>query len=173
MSRELSEVELERIERQIGERAAAERQYLRAMHEAPLRPEATAGEALRITSRRRFLSGAIAAVAAGSAAAVSRNAGGKVPAGAVERTVPSDSTRAQGTPIGADGGYGSRSQFEAEVRWRYPTVTAESSWSMTPLDGSLGIVTPSGLHFERHHNGIATIDPARHTLIVHGMVERP
>ena len=27
--------------------------------------------------------------------------------------------------------------------------------------------------FERHHGGIPVIDPARHTLIVHGMVERP
>ena len=44
---------------------------------------------------------------------------------------------------------------------------------MTPLGHGHGIITPSGLHFERHHGGIPTIDPARHTLIVHGMVERP
>ena len=41
---------------------------------------------------------------------------------------------------------------------------------MTPLDKSEGIVTPSGLHFERHHGGIPTIDPAQHSLFVHGMV---
>jgi sulfane dehydrogenase subunit SoxC len=44
---------------------------------------------------------------------------------------------------------------------------------MTPLEHGHGIITPSGLHFERHHGGIPTIDPKRHTLIVHGMVDRP
>ncbi|MGH6942665.1 MAG: sulfite dehydrogenase, partial [Geminicoccaceae bacterium] len=82
-------------------------------------------------------------------------------------------TKVQGRLTGDDGGYGTRSQFETEVRWRFPTATKESSWTMTPLERSQGIVTPSGLHFERHHGGIPTIDPARHTLIVHGMVERP
>lgn len=173
MSREPTQVELERIGRQIEERADAEQRYLRALRSTSSERAAPSKGPVRIVSRRRFLSGAVAAIAAGSTAAVSRSAGAKAPAGAVERPVPSDPTKVQGTPIGADGGYGSRSQFETEVRWRYPTVTAESSWSMTPLEGSLGIVTPSGLHFERHHNGIATIDPARHTLIVHGMVDRP
>ena len=35
------------------------------------------------------------------------------------------------------------------------------------------MLTPSDLHFERHHAGIPKIDPARHELLVHGMVERP
>jgi sulfane dehydrogenase subunit SoxC len=34
-------------------------------------------------------------------------------------------------------------------------------------------MTPSGLHFERHHAGIPNIDPRRHWLIVHGLVDRP
>ena len=34
----------------------------------------------------------------------------------------------------------------------------------------VGNITASGLHFERHHNGIPTIDPARHMLFVLGMV---
>ena len=97
----------------------------------------------------------------------------KAPAGAVWRESPNDPTKVPGTPIAEDGGYGSRSQFETEVRWRYPTPTTLSSWTMTPLDTSEGIITPSGLHFERHHGGIPTIDPARHSLFVHGMVERP
>ena len=42
---------------------------------------------------------------------------------------------------------------------------------MTPLDKMLGNLTASGLHFERHHGGIPTIDPAKHSLIVHGMVD--
>jgi sulfane dehydrogenase subunit SoxC len=47
------------------------------------------------------------------------------------------------------------------------------AWSMTPLEASLGVVTPSGLHYERYHNGVPAIDPARHSLMVHGLVERP
>ena len=115
------------------------------------------------------------ALAAGMSAAVSpaRAADRKAPAGAVWRDVPDDPTKVPGTPTADDGGYGSRSQFEAEARWRYPTATTISSWTMTPLDKSAGIVTPSGLHFERHHGGIPTIDPARHSLLVHGMAQRP
>ena len=44
---------------------------------------------------------------------------------------------------------------------------------MTPLEHGVGIITPSGLHFERDHGGIATIDPATHKLFVHGMVKQP
>jgi sulfane dehydrogenase subunit SoxC len=29
------------------------------------------------------------------------------------------------------------------------------------------------LHYERHHGGIPTIDPAKHRLVIHGMVDRP
>ena len=31
-----------------------------------------------------------------------------------------------------------------------------------------GIITPSGLHFERHHQGWHDIDPSRHRLMVNG-----
>jgi sulfane dehydrogenase subunit SoxC len=122
------------------------------------------------TSRRNFL---FAAGSAGAAALASApaHAQQKAPAGALHFDVPDDPTREQGRAVGADGGYGSRSQFESELRWRYPTPNEHTSWSMTPLDKMLGNLTPSGLHFERHHGGIPTIDPARHLLFVHGMVE--
>jgi len=42
---------------------------------------------------------------------------------------------------------------------------------MTPLDQMVGNLTPSGLHFERHHAGTPTIDPSKHMLFVHGMVQ--
>ena len=35
------------------------------------------------------------------------------------------------------------------------------------------MITPADLHYERHHAGIASIDPERYQLLVHGMVERP
>ena len=123
------------------------------------------------TNRRAFL--ARAAAAAGGAAAMT-GAGAALadaPPGAVEYDVPDDPTKVQGRLTHADGGYGTRSQFETEVRWRFPTATRESSWTMTPLEAGHGIVTPSGLHFERHHGGIPTIDPARHSLVIHGMCD--
>ena len=45
--------------------------------------------------------------------------------------------------------------------------------SFTPLRESAGIITPSELHFERHHAGVPAIDAASHTLTVHGLVDRP
>jgi hypothetical protein len=35
------------------------------------------------------------------------------------------------------------------------------------------MITPSSLHFERHHAGVPTINPHHHELLVHGLVERP
>ena len=34
-------------------------------------------------------------------------------------------------------------------------------------------LTPSALHYERHHAGIPTIDPERHRLVIQGLVDRP
>ncbi len=45
--------------------------------------------------------------------------------------------------------------------------------SWTPLEDLEGIITPSGLHFERHHNGVPEIDPAQHRLVIHGLVKQP
>jgi sulfane dehydrogenase subunit SoxC len=44
---------------------------------------------------------------------------------------------------------------------------------MTPLQALTGTITPSDLHFERHHAGVPTIDPATHRLVIHGLVDRP
>jgi sulfane dehydrogenase subunit SoxC len=120
-------------------------------------------------SRRGLLSASVAL--AGGAFATRAKA--EAPAGAFEYRVQEDPTKEQGRTILDDGGYGSRSQFENEVRWRYPTASLDSSWSMTPLSEGHGIITPSGLHFERHHAGIPTIDPSTHTLTIHGLVDKP
>jgi len=63
--------------------------------------------------------------------------------------------------------YGQRSSFETTTR------SGEGSHSLTPLQDLHGIVTPSSLHFERHHNGVPAIDPKRHRLLIHGLVARP
>ena len=150
-----------------GALADAEDRFLQAQRADPDSPYYCGFEPRR--QRRKFLLGASAAlggaIAGGGALAAA-------PPGAVQRQVPDDATKVQGEATGADGGYGSRSQFETEVRERFKTATPESSWTLTPLASGMGIVTPSGLHFERHHGGIPTIDPAKHTLVVHGMVER-
>ncbi|MGI9304312.1 MAG: molybdopterin-dependent oxidoreductase, partial [Gammaproteobacteria bacterium] len=130
------------------------------------------GQKLSPTSRRRFLGGVAAAAGGGAAAMIARTAGAASP-GAVDYPVQKDPTKVQGRATNDDGGYGSRSQFEDEVRWRFPTATKETAWTMTPLDAGNGIITPSGLHFERHHGGIPNIAPEKHALIVHGMVNSP
>ncbi len=71
--------------------------------------------------------------------------------------------------------YGSPSPYEDEVV-RYPAANSQvdgngSSW--TPLHEMEGTITPNGLHFERHHNGVPMIDPAQHRLLVHGNVAKP
>ncbi len=73
--------------------------------------------------------------------------------------------------------YGSPSVYEHDVMRRtVPFLTAEdkSSVSFTPLQDLDGIITPSGLCFVRDHGGSAmTIDPVKHRLVIHGMVDRP
>ena len=119
--------------------------------------------------RRRFV-GSMAALGAGTA--FSRGASAQAPPGSVAHDVPPDASKVQGYPL-ADESYGARAQFETEVRRRFKTATPQSSWTMTPLEKGVGIITPSGLHFERSHGGTAVIDPAKHTLYVHGMVREP
>jgi sulfane dehydrogenase subunit SoxC len=120
--------------------------------------------------RRGFLK---SAAAAAGAAAAWRSVHGAAPPGSVSHDVPPDPSKALGVPL-PDKGYGMRSQFETEVRQRYEkTSTPYSSWTFTPLQASVGIITPSGLHFERSHAGTAIIDPAKHFLFVHGMVREP
>jgi sulfane dehydrogenase subunit SoxC len=152
----------------------AEEQFLAAERNDPGSPYYlgdTPAENDRVPSRRRFMLGAMAAVGAAAAPGM---AYAKTRGAAEPRPVPADATKVQGVGVKADdGGYGSRSQFETEVRDRYAaTKTAESSWSFTPLQNSMGIITPSGLHYERSHAGTATIDPAKHELFVHGMVNQ-
>ncbi|MCA3369573.1 MAG: sulfite dehydrogenase [Roseomonas sp.] len=71
--------------------------------------------------------------------------------------------------------YGTRSRHETAVRRYVPWLTPDrvSSVSFTPLADMHGIITPSGLHFERHHGGVPDVDPVDYRLMIHGMVERP
>ena len=67
--------------------------------------------------------------------------------------------------------YGLPSKFESQlVRRESPGLArvGGASVSFAPLQGLFGIITPSGLHFERHHQGWHDIDPSRHRLMVNG-----
>lgn len=116
----------------------------------------------RRISRRTLLA------SAGSAAAGAILA--KIAAGATVQAAPSpelglDSTKVQGRPA-------------RELGLRAPSValrrmTIGPRYSVTPHQDLNGILTPSDLHFERHHGGVPEIDPEDYRLVVHGMVERP
>jgi sulfane dehydrogenase subunit SoxC len=69
--------------------------------------------------------------------------------------------------------YGERSPFETAARLPLDTHYPETSASKTPLQDSVGILTPSSLHYERHHSGVPRIDPTAHRLLIHGLVDRP
>jgi len=72
--------------------------------------------------------------------------------------------------------YGVPSAFEKDVIRRtvdWLTPTKESSVSFAPLHKMHGIITPNGVHFERHHGGVPDIDPGEHVLLLHGLVDRP
>src|SRR4051812_26775149 len=61
-----------------------------------------------------------------------------------------DPTKVVGPPPGA---LGTRSKFET------PAKTASDISSRTPLQDLFGTITPSDLHYERHHAGVPVIDP--------------
>jgi sulfane dehydrogenase subunit SoxC len=127
-----------------------------------------AGPTPRGLARRQFLAqGAAlsAALAAGTAkSAKAAQAGAELPAW----------SKTPGTPMR---GYGTPSRFEEPVKRvvasGYPKISPGTGSSLTPLQTLEGTITPSGLHFERHHNGVPDIDPLHHYVIVHGLVKQP
>ena len=98
-------------------------------------------------------------------AALAATAGATLAGGGQAADAETDPTKTQGLGPSA---LGERSSFETPAR-----VPAYGVISGTPLQNLHGTITPSDLHFERHHAGIPTIDPARHELLVHGLVDRP
>jgi sulfane dehydrogenase subunit SoxC len=80
---------------------------------------------------------------------------------------PVDPSKVLGAPTTA---VGERSPFFAPKRAPVGDLTGTS---FTPLQDLSGTITPSDLHFTRIHAGVPTIDPTKHTLLVHGMVDNP
>ncbi|MEY9883360.1 sulfane dehydrogenase subunit SoxC [Bradyrhizobium sp. USDA 328] len=122
-------------------------------------------------SRRSFL--AAGAGVAASVLAKPALAGGGNPANQPPNVPEWTKSLGEGVAVRP---YGKPSKFEKDVIRRdveWLTASRESSVSFTPLHELEGIITPNGLCFERHHGGIAEIDPADHRLMIHGLVECP
>ncbi len=123
-----------------------------------------------LPSRRSLLA---AAAAFGGTALVGDGARADNPANLPPNVPPWTRTLGDGV---ATRPYGSPSQFEKHVVRRdvaWLTASRESSVSFTPLHELDGIITPNGLAFERHHGGIAEIDPDDYRLMLHGLVDKP
>jgi sulfane dehydrogenase subunit SoxC len=126
--------------------------------------------------RRDFLRGAFIAAAAAVApagAVTPAQAGAQSPDGDPAILNLPEHSKALGQPVAARA-YGSPSQYEKNLQRRESPGLARvggSSVSFTPLQGLFGIITPNGLHFERHHQGWWDIDPHRHRLMVNGLVK--
>jgi sulfane dehydrogenase subunit SoxC len=117
-----------------------------------------------ILNRRLFLEGALTAgtIGAGTTAALA------------EPLAVQPWMRAPGAGFA---GYGQPSRYEDKVVRFIPPppnpATQGVGPARTPLHLLDGIITPSGLHFERSHSGIPDIDPDQHRLVIHGLVKRP
>jgi sulfane dehydrogenase subunit SoxC len=81
--------------------------------------------------------------------------------------VPDDPTA---MPGGGTTAVSARSPFESPARTPLGVITGPA---YSPLQDLTGTITPNDLLFERHHAGVAMIDPKRYKLLVHGLVARP
>ena len=71
--------------------------------------------------------------------------------------------------------YEQRSRFETKVTRTLTNPKGEPRVqnARTPLQLSQGTITPNGLHFVVAQSGAPDIDPAKHRLVIHGMVKQP
>ena len=125
--------------------------------------------------RRNFIRNAFAMAAASAASGVSLAQGNPVPVEGGDPNIINLPEHSTGLGQGvATEGYGKPSKFEVNVQRRPSpglTQTTQASVSFAPLQSLFGMVTPSGLHFERHHQGWWDIDPSKHRLMINGMVK--
>ena len=124
----------------------------------------------KLPNRRSFLQGG--ALLAGMAAT-------RLPARAAD-TPAVDTSDAHPKDLHA---YGERSRFETSIRtgslgtWPQPTSPPDYHKDFgfrTPLQDSVGFITPPALHYIVSHGyEPPDIDPREHRLLIHGMVNRP
>ncbi|MFT6557655.1 sulfite dehydrogenase [Sneathiella sp.] len=125
------------------------------------------------TGRRGFLKGSLSALGGGTLLAASS---GKP---VLAKSPPEIKIEDWNTYLGdavVTNPYGVPSEHEAHVVRRnveWLTASQESSVSFTPLHELDGFITPNGLCFERHHSGVAHIEPSAHRLMINGLVDNP
>jgi len=119
-----------------------------------------------LLGRRALLRGALLSAGAAAASVGIAQADDSVGANAPEwMKTPGKPFSAYGTP--------SKGQEKVQRIFTIAPGRAGTGSSRTPLHLLEGTITPNGLHFERHHNGVPEIDPAQHELLIHGIVKRP
>ena len=128
------------------------------------------------TGRRDFIRSAFVAAGAAASAPLALATSNPVSASGGDPNILElpEHSKGLGQPVVTDG-YGRPSKFEANVQRRQSpglTPTAQASVSFAPLQSLFGIVTPSGLHFERHHQGWWDVDPSKHRLMINGSDEK-
>ena len=76
--------------------------------------------------------------------------------------------------------YGERSHYVTSMRIAVADRPSPDMFGLTfhvlsPLQDSVGSITPSSLHFIGTHRGsiVPDIDPQEYRLLIHGMVDRP
>jgi sulfane dehydrogenase subunit SoxC len=131
---------------------------VRKTHPEPGDPAAGNG----ILSRRIFLEGALVVGATGAG----------LSCGSAEPIAVPPWMKVPGRGFA---GYGQPSLFESKAVKVFPPPPSPAGVgaSRTPLHLLEGMITPSGLHFERSHSGVPDIDPDQHRLVIHGLVKRP
>jgi sulfane dehydrogenase subunit SoxC len=118
----------------------------------------------RDPGRRRFLG-------RGAALGAALLTGAGRPASSQGQPAPDDPSKVLGRHMLP---YTERSRFEQAVKTKGPpTMPDEWGGNFTPLGESLGTITPSSLFYEVNRSGVPDIDPKRHRLLIHGMVDRP
>jgi len=125
-----------------------------------------------VEDRRGFLRRSLALAGGGAAALVAT--GARAQGDPAILNLPAHST-GLGQPVAARP-YGLPSEYEKNLQRRESpglTRVPQASVSFAPLQGMFGIITPNGLHFERHHQGWWDVDPRQHRLMLMGMVRQP
>ena len=129
---------------------------------------------LGLLDRRAFLTGAVKVA---GLVAVGNLSGGLLATAQAAESAALETPPWMKIPGQPFRGYGQPAKYEEEVKriivQPYKDIAPGAGDSMTPLHQLQGTITPSGLHYERHHSGVPDIDPARHELLIHGLVRRP
>ena len=139
-------------------------------------PQSAAREGVASSERRKFLSKSVALAATGAAAASAGVAKAAPSLDTWDEPLENGPTRhVLGRGV-VSIPYGVPSKFESHVRRRnigWLTADTLASISFTPWQDLHGIITPNGLHFERHHAGAVDVPPDSWQLVIHGLVDRP